>query len=90
MIYYIEVNKRRRGKINSPNHGEKASVLSKTAFAAERMYNSGMVSQEEVRQILREMTGVDGLILGLSVFFKFKMKKRKSTPRKIFIKLSNY
>jgi len=87
LIYYIEINKRRRGKINDmlmdkleylqekgalpegefeldwgdvlpPDHEEEAGVLSKTALAVERLYNIGVVSEEEAREMLEEMTAV--------------------------------
>ncbi len=87
LIYYIEVNKRRRGKINDmlmdkleylqekgalpegdfsldwgdvlpPDHEEEAGVLSKTAVAVERLYDSGLLSEEEARGMLVEMTAV--------------------------------
>jgi len=91
MIYYIEINKRRRGKINDmlmdkleylqekgalpegdfsldwgdvlpPNHEEEAGILSKTAVAVERLYDSGVVSEEEARDMLVEMTGVSQFV----------------------------
>ena len=87
LIYYIEINKRRRGKINDmlidkleylqekgalpegdfsldwgdvlpPDHEEEAGVLSKTAVAVERLYEAGVVSEEEAREMLVEMTSV--------------------------------
>jgi len=88
LIYYIEINKRRRGKINDmlmdkleylqekgalpegefeldwgdvlpPDHEEEAGVLSKTALAVERLYEAGVVSEEEAREMLGEMTSLD-------------------------------
>ena len=88
LIYYIEVNKRRRGKINDmlmdkleylqekgalpegdfsldwgdvlpPDHEEEAGVLSKTAVAVERLYDSGVISEEEAREMLVEMSSVE-------------------------------
>jgi len=87
LIYYIEINKRRRGKINDmlmdkleylqekgalpegdfsldwgdvlpPDHEEEAGVLSKTAVAVERLYEAGVVDEEEAREMLSEMTAV--------------------------------
>jgi len=91
LIYYIEINKRRRGKINDmlidkleylqekgalpegdfsldwgdvlpPDHEEEAGVLSKTAVAVERLYEGSVVSEEEAREMLSEMTGVSQLM----------------------------
>ncbi len=88
MIYYIEINKRRRGKINDmlmdkleylqekgalpegdfsldwgdvlpPDREEEAGVLTKTALAVERLYDSGVVSEEEARDMLVEMSSVE-------------------------------
>ena len=35
--------------------------MSKTAVAVERLYEDGVVSEDEAREMLGEMTGVDGL-----------------------------
>jgi len=44
------------GDILPPDHEEEAGVLSKTALAVERLYEGGLVSVEEARDMLDEMT----------------------------------
>jgi len=39
-----------------------SNVLSKTALAVERLFDSGVVSEEEAREMLVEMTGVSQFV----------------------------
>ncbi len=41
-----------------PDHEEEAGVLSKTALAVERLYEAGVVCEEEAREMLWKMTSL--------------------------------
>jgi len=46
------------GDVLPPDHEEEAGVLSKTAVAVERLYKAEVVTEEEAREMLVEMTSV--------------------------------
>ncbi len=50
------------GDVLPPDYEEEAGVLSKTAVAVERLYDSGLLSEEEAREMLVEMTGVSQFV----------------------------
>ncbi len=49
------------GDVLPPDHEEEAGVLSKTAVAVERLYEAGIVTEEEAREMLGEVAGVEGI-----------------------------
>jgi len=44
-----------------PDHEEEAGVLSKTALAVERLYEAGVVDEEEAREMVSEVVGVKNI-----------------------------